>query len=324
MPDDLLARTAALVRSARVVCPHNDADGLAAAAIALRERGESADAALLLPRGQNPFGADFKPPKGSGAVAVLDQGVRDVPYAAVFVDHHAPDVPPDRFQTPNRTVFSGFGEESVSTAILMARLFPDERHRWLAAVGAAGDYGDAGLKQPECVGVVKSHVKKLVPLVNAPRRLPGQEAVRTALSLLIDHENPKTALADKRISILEAAKAQWRAAFETEVKTAPKVVGNVALIRFSSECQVKPLVAQTWMSRLAPKAVIAANVDYVPGMVNFACRGGPAGRDLRDLLKQALPDAVRPGVEFAHGHPQATGGSLTEDDFERLLRALGF
>ena len=324
MPADLLHRAAELIRQARVVCPHNDADGLASAAIALRERNESADAALLLPRGVNPFGPGFAPPPGEGPVAVLDQGVRDVPYPAVFVDHHAPEVPPEKFQTKTRTVVSGFGEKSVSTSVLMARIFTDERHRWVAAVGAAGDYGDSGLKRPECAGVVKSHVKKLVPLVNAPRRLPGQEAVRVALAVLIEHDSPKSALADQRITVLEDAKKQWRAAFDAAVKTAPKVVGDVALIRFSSDCQVHPLVAQTWMSRLAPKAVIAANADYVPGMVNFACRGGPPGVDLRDLLKRALPDAVRPGVEFAHGHPQATGGSLPADDFDRLTKALGF
>ena len=324
MPDDLMRRAADLIRRARVVCPHNDADGLASGAIALRERNESADAALLLPRGVNPFGPAFAPPAGDGPVAVLDQGVRDVPYPAVFVDHHAPEMTPERFQTTTRTVVSGFGEDFVSTAVLMARLFPEPRHRWLAAVGVAGDYGDSGLKLAECAGVVKSHIKKLVPLVNAPRRVPGQDAVRTALAILIEHDSPKAALADRRIAVLEAAKKQWRGAFEAAVKTAPRVVGDVALIRFTSDCQVHPLVAQTWMSRLAPKAVIAANTDYVPGFINFACRGGPPGADLRDLLKHALPDAVRPGVEFAHGHPQATGGSLPAADFDRLIRALGF
>ncbi len=53
-------------------------------------------------------------------------------------------------------------------------------------------------------------------------------------------------------------------------------------------------------------------------MVNFAVRGG-AG-DLRAVLRAALPDV---GGEFAHGHDRATGGSLSPDDFERLLGALG-
>lgn len=323
--NDLHARVVAAIRAARAICPHNDADGLASAAIALRVRGETADAALLLPRGVSPFHPDFVPPSGDGPLAALDQGVRHVNYPAVFVDHHAPEIPPADFQTDSRIVVSGFGEPNVSTAILMARLFPEPAQAWLAAVGAAGDYGDAGLTQSECAGVVKSHIKKLVPLINAPRRVPGESAVRVALQLLIDHASAKAALADPRIATLEAAKKQWRAAFETAVKTAPKVIGDIALLRFRSDCQVHPLVAQTWLPRLAPKIVIAANEDYIPGKVNFAARGGPKDGDIRSLLRSALPEAVdQPGIEFAHGHPQATGGSLPVDLFERLLRALRF
>jgi single-stranded-DNA-specific exonuclease len=312
---DLLVRAADAVRRAVVVCPHNDADGLASAAIALRVRGEPAARAMLLARGQNPFSADFRPP--AGVVAVLDQGVRPVAYPAVFVDHHAPEAAP----AADSVVVSGFGEEAVSTSVLMARLFPDPAHVWLAAVGAAGDYGDAGLKRPECGPVVKSHVKKLVPLINAPRRLPELDAVRVALSLLVEHDSPKAALADERIEVLEEARRRWRAAYDAAVRTAPRVAGDVALIRFRSDCQIHPLVAQAWMTRLAPKVVIAANDDYIPGHVNFAARGGPPGGDLRALLRRALPDATG---EFAHGHPQATGGSLPTADFERLLAALGF
>jgi len=83
--------------------------------------------------------------------------------------------------------------------------------------------------------------------------------------------------------------------------------------------QVHPLVAQSWQSRLAPRAVIAANDGYLPGRVNFAVRGGRG--DLRRLLREALPDL---GGEFAHGHDRATGGSIAPGDFDRLLEALGF
>jgi single-stranded-DNA-specific exonuclease len=92
----------------------------------------------------------------------------------------------------------------------------------------------------------------------------------------------------------------------------------VALVRFRSPCQVHPLVATAWQRRLAPRVVLAANDDYIPGRVNFAVRGGTG--DLRQLLQEALPD--EPG-EFAHGHPKATGGSLAPDRFEALLRAFG-
>lgn len=71
------------------VVPHTDADGLAAGALALRARGEAAAAAVLLRRGETPFGPE--PPLPDGSVAVLDWGVRPLGRAGVLVDHHAPE-----------------------------------------------------------------------------------------------------------------------------------------------------------------------------------------------------------------------------------------
>jgi single-stranded-DNA-specific exonuclease len=96
------------------------------------------------------------------------------------------------------------------------------------------------------------------------------------------------------------------------------VLGDrVALLRFSSPCQVHPLVAIAWSRRLAPRIVIAANDGYLSGRVNFAVR---AAADLRAFLLEALPGEP---CEYAHGHSRATGGSLTTDRFETLLAALG-
>ena len=318
---DLYAAAAERLLRAAAVLPHTDADGLAAGAIAVRALGWPADRATLLPRGANPFNAEVELPHG--VIAVLDQGVRPFDRGpSVFVDHHSPEVGPDGLPA-DQLLVSGYGEPAgVSTSVLMRRLFPDAP-AWLAAVGAAGDYGDEGLRRAECAGVVKSHVKKLVPLVNAPRRGPGLAGVRVALAILVESDSPKAALADPRIAELEAAKAAAKSAFDAAVRTAPKVGESVAVIRFSSEYQVHPLVAQTWQRRLAPKAVLAANDGYLPGRVNFAVRGGAEGADLRRMLKEALPEAVAAGEEFAHGHDRATGGSLTVEDFELLLKRLG-
>jgi single-stranded DNA-specific DHH superfamily exonuclease len=199
----------------------------------------------------------------------------------------------------------------------MRRIVPDAP-AWLAALGAAGDYGDAGLSQPECVGVIKSTIKKLVPLINAPRRCPDGP-VRDALQLLLDHDDPKALLKDDRIELLERAKLDYRAEFDRVVRTAPKRFGNVMVIRFASGYQVHPLIAQTWSRRLSPRPVLVANDDYVPGRVNFAMRAGTSDIDLRKLLRDALPDARG---EFANGHAGATGGSISRPEFERLLESL--
>lgn len=299
------------VLAAAAVVPHTDADGLAAGAIALRARGEPAGSAVLLGRGATPFTATDLPP---GPLAILDWGVRPLCREGVLVDHHAFD---ERPKGP--LVVSSYGEDpEVPTAALMRRLF-GEAPAWLAAVGAVGDVGDAAWALPECEGAApKTTIRKLVSLVNAPRRLPDGP-VRTALELLVEHDDPRAALRDPRVAELEEAKAAWRAEFDRAVRTAPQMVGErTALIRFASPAQVHPLVATTWARRLSPRVVLAANDGYLaPGTVNFAVRGGEG--DLRAFLRAALPDA---GGEFAHGHPRATGGSLAEEDFARLLAAL--
>lgn len=299
-------RLRAALLAADVVVPHTDADGLAAGAIALRARGEDASAARLFGRGENPW---TTPPPGTPAL--LDWGVRARRGPAVIVDHHAPEAEP----APDQPLLSGFGEDT-STSALMRRVLPDQPG-WLAAVGAVGDLGDKGFTLPECAGAPKTAVRKLVPLVNAPRRGPGLDGVRTALALLVDHEDPKALLADPRVAELEAARDAWRAEWERVRRTAPQVGDRVALVRFSSAFQLHGLAAQMWAKRLAPRPVIAANDGYVDGRVHFSVRGG-AG-DLRALLREALPDF---GGEFAHGHPRATGGAIAPDDFERLLAAL--
>lgn len=300
-----------LLAEAHAVVPHTDADGLAAGAIALRARQEGAAAAVLLGRGQTPFGE--APPLPEGPVAVLDWGVRPLARPGLLVDHHAPEAEPG----PGQIVFSGYGEQpETTTAALMRRLVP-KAPAWLAAVGAVGDQGDAGFALPECAGAPRGPVRRLVPLVNAPRRVPDGP-VRTALALLVESVDVRSALADDRIEILRECRDQWQEAFARVRRTAPLVRRDAALIRFSSPYQLHPLVAAQWTRRLAPRLVVAANDGYLPDRVSFAVRGGQG--DLRAVLRQALPDARG---EFAHGHDRATGGSVPPADFERLLAALG-
>jgi single-stranded-DNA-specific exonuclease len=308
-----LSRARLALRNAVAVVPHTDADGLAAGAIALRDRGESADAAVLLARGQTPFAQPPPPALPDGALAVLDWGVRPLDRPALLVDHHLPEAAP----RADQVVVSSYGcRPETPTAPLMRRIVP-AAPAWLAAVGAAGDLGRTGLDLPECAGVPVTAVSRLAGLVNAPRRLPDGP-VRTALALLVEHDDPRDALADPRAGTLEEAKRAWRAEFDRVVRTAPRVGERAALLRFSSPVQVHPVVAQTWARRLAPRMVVAANDGYLPGKVNFAVRGGH--ESLPQVLRAALPGA---GGEFAHGHDRASGGSLDPASFERLMDALG-
>ncbi len=157
----------------------------------------------------------------------------------------------------------------------------------------------------------------LVPLINAPRLLPDGP-VTEALALLVEHDDPRAALADPRRALLEESRTAWRAESPRVMHTAPLVRGACALIRFSSPCQIHPLVTQAWQRRVAPRLVLAANDGDVPGRVAVAVRGGDG--DLRARLRRALPDLHG---EFAQGHDRATGGQIAPDLIARLLGALG-
>lgn len=305
-----LVRARQALLNATAVVPHTDADGLAAGAIALRARREPAAAAVLLERGQTPFAPDAALP--DGPLAVLDWGVRALDRPGVLIDHHLPEAAPREDQI----MVSSYGEwPEVPTAALMRRVLPDAP-AWLAAVGAVGDLGPAGFALDACAGAPAASVRRLTGLVNAPRRCPDGP-VRTALALLVEHDDPADALLDPRVAELEAAKRAWKAEFDRVVRTPPQVGASVAVIRFSSAFGVHPLVATTWARRLAPRVVIVANDGYLEGRVSFAARGGTAS--LPALLRAALP-----GVEgeLSHGHDRASGGTLDPADFERMLAAL--
>jgi single-stranded-DNA-specific exonuclease len=286
------------------IVPHTDADGLAAGALWLRARGGEP---LLLGRGRTPFGDELPP----GNAVVLDWGVRPLRAPALLVDHHAPEWP----GAAGVEIASGYGERpELSTSVLVRRLVGGPA--WLAALGAYADLGDAAWALADCDGVPRTAIRKLAPLVNAPRRLPDGP-VRVALALLVESETLHAAAHDPRVALLEDARREWRAAFDRVVRTPPRVTERLGLLRFSSPYQLHPLVATTWARRLAPRVVVAANDGYLPNRVNFAVRGGHG--DLRGLLRAALPDA---DGEFAHGHDRATGGSLARAEFDRLVEAL--
>ncbi len=310
---EIVERARALLHVGTIVC-HDDADGLSSGAIGLRATGRGAADALLLERGVTPWGADA--PLPDGPLAVLDWGIQPLERPALYVDHHALEV--DSVRDEQVAVCGAGADPEVSTSVLMGRLCP-EVPPWVAAVGAVGDLGDRGLALPEsATGIVKSHVRRLATLVNSPRRVPGGP-LYTALELLVEADTPKAALADPRIADLEEAKAWWRTEFERVVRTAPVFGDRVAVLEFATPAHVHALVAMQWSRTLRPRPVLAANHGFLDGHVNFSMRCADPTSDLRAILRAALPDQ---GGEFAHGHPQATGGSLPPDRFDALLAGL--
>jgi hypothetical protein len=303
-----LSRARMALRNVVAVVPHPGADGLAAGAIALRTRNERAQAATLV--STDPFAPGAPLPEGP--LAILDWGMRVLDRPALIVDHDLPEAAPREDQI----VVCSYGEQpTVPTAALMRRVLPDAP-AWLAAVGAVGEVGPAAFALPECDGAPQSTVRRLAGLVNAPRCCPDGP-VRTALAVLVDHDDPADALLDRRIAELEDARREWKAEFERALEAVPDVGERVALVRCSSPCRIEGLLASTWARRLAPRIVIAAN-EHGDGPVRFAVHGGTTS--LPAQLAAALAEV---GGEVVTGQDRGSAGLVGAAGLLGLVAALG-
>ncbi len=317
---------------------HGDADG-ATAAVLLAETlaAGGAPEPLLLPpgKGENCFTDSFRARLAAvspAAVVVLDMGSRPqpiTPQPLLVIDHHAVEgAPPGAILvTGHRTL--GFSLPAAELVRLVAEGmagFDAPRAQWLAAVGVSADAGSgapaASLQQAKSRYTARV-ISRAAALVNAPRRAAAHD-VMAAVRALQAAESP-TQLVDLAIpeaKQLEVYRQEVAAELRRVRHTAPLFAGGVALLRFASPCLVHALLAAAWARRLAGYVVMAANIGYLPGRVNFAVRA----HDRVDLL------ALLRGLEFdrdeqdeyAHGHPTATGGSLSVPSFNDMLAALGF
>ena len=310
-----------------LILGHFDADGLSAVATLARSL-PGADVRLV-GKGETPWTPDVRAEleqRAPSAIIATDLGVREgdiLPGTpACLIDHHVPTGTPGE-----ALVISGNGCEPEPTSALLAFWAcgsPDEL-LWLAALGLIGDMAeDKGF--PEMAVAQKRYgktaLRNAVSLINAPRRTASADA-SPALALLMKCDSPKELLsgAHPETAQLLAAKEEVKAAMDEAKRVAPKVRGDVALIALDSPCQIHPLIAQQWRTRLRDKVVIAANKAYRPGWVHFAARTG-AGHDLIRFFAERRPENA--GTEYGSGHRAASGGALRIPEWNRFIAALGF
>ena len=319
-----------------VVLCHNDADGLSAGALFKRmlDRAGHDVRVRVVGRGEGAWTEEMRAEladRAPGGVVVGDLGTRAEPVLpgvpTIVVDHHVPRGPSDPF--PAVTVLSGYAEDPVPTTSLMAyrcaaALAPADDLLWLCAVGLVGDLGDKA-PFPELAAAKKLYtataLRDAVSLINAPRRTASGD-YGPALDLLLAADSPKDLLGGRHpgLDALQAARNEVKAAVEGAKRIAPRIVGDFALIELDSGCQIHPLIAQQWRTRLKDKVVLAANHGYRPGWVHFAARTA-LPRNLIALLREVAP----PGADenYGGGHEQASGGALRLDDWPVFLRNIG-
>ena len=263
------------------------------------------------------------------ALFILDLGSQSQPVLegipTCFIDHHQPEGVP-----PGDLLISGYAWNPIpNTSWMMWELAREmvevEDLDWIAVIGTLSDLGE---KAPwDKIGEVKKkytakYLKEATALVNAPRRASHFNPEAAAIALL-NHQNPKDlVLSDApEVEELRLARKEVAAALQEGKKAAPVFAGQAALIRVSSPCQIHPLIAQIWRSRLPKYFVICANDAYLPNRINFSARAMPGQNVLEFLRSFSIAEGEG---NFGHGHDQASGGSLPPERWDELLEKMGF
>lgn len=317
-----------------VVLCHSDGDGLTAGAILTHALTRAGHAVVTEVTGKGegawvPAVTERLQKHAPQALVVTDLGCRAEPVLfgvpTAIIDHHRPTgIPADA------TVITGYGSDPVPTSGLLAfeagKLVADVSDLdWIAAISVLSDLGDSAPFDIIPTARVRhkiTHMRDATAMLNAPRRTSSGDA-RPALALLLKAQSPKdvTAGAFPEVEVLKAAKLEVSEAFAAAKKVGPKVVGPVALVRVHSGCQVHPMVATTWKTRLSDNIVLVANSGYLPGRVNFAMRTATK-TNLLDFLREHRPADA--GPDYGNGHDQATGGSLPYETWNVFIRGLGY
>jgi single-stranded-DNA-specific exonuclease len=326
------ALTSALPGPVSVACDH-DVDGLASAVLVSRTLMRLGAEVEIVPvgRGQHvhePSYRDALAARAAKLYVVTDMGSRGerigLPAPTLVIDHHDSDAfPPDALSVSaarRRPV----APTSYLAFELLRPLAAIEDLAWLALLGSEADLGNRAAfgDLPRWRAQHRhKHISEAIALLNAARRSATHD-VATALRVLTAADSPRAIAAgfSPDLERLRAARADVTSEVQRWMHVAPKLLGDVAVIRIRSKAQIHPLIAVRWKTRLAGKIVLVANEEFLPGRVNFVVR---STRDL-DLIAwlRALPIGDV-GPEFARGHPAATGGSLEPADFQRLMAALG-
>ncbi|MHB1002161.1 MAG: DHH family phosphoesterase [Armatimonadota bacterium] len=314
---------------------HGDADGCCSGAImyrTLRHMGNQMIFPVFMEKGESLYSdtlANRVLIRDPSRLIVMDMGSRMRPIipgvTTMVIDHHYTEGVP-----PVDVFITSYGIDPPAPASLLTYEICKDLAQlggleWIAAVGASADLGaDADFEVLRNARSLygEKNIKETVALINAARRSPSHD-IKSAFSALTESDSPLDIVEGTvaASSALAGYREEVNAEFKQAVRTAPKINGQWALIPFCNEALIHPLVAVAWTRRLKNNIVIAANYGYTRGNVHFSVRTA-LDVNLIDALKSA--HSPEQDCEFAHGHPQATGGIMTCAQFANFLNSLGF
>jgi hypothetical protein len=327
---------AGLDRAARVlILSHSDADGVSAGAIlytALKRAGLERTEVLITGKGEHAYTRGTRQrleDSAPAALIVADLGCLAEPVLpgvpTLFIDHHRPLGVPE-----NGILISGYTWQPIPNSSLLAWWLaatsaPVDDLDWVAALGTLSDLGDTA--PFAFLPAVKKRytakwLREATTLVNAARRSAAHDT-DTALQSILRATHPRDVCAEDTPegARLWVYRREVKVAFDEGKRASPVFSGKIALVRVNSPCQIHPLVAQIWRTRLPRYVVIVANEGYIPGWVTFSARSS-GEHNLLDFFRQIDMDLAE--GYFGYGHDQASGGSIPVAAWNELLRQIGF
>jgi len=329
---------AKIPHDARITAMHDsDADGVTSGVLWQRglERLEYSRLARVIPNRQRnawtPENRALAQAANPEYFFLMDLGsqphrvVENAPHC--FIDHHRPEGFPDGDILISAYNWNPIPNTSWLLWELLRPLVNIEDLDWVAVVGTISDLGEKApfdLIQSAKKKYTAKYLKEATTLVNAIRRSSHYNPEAGAQALL-NHESPKDLVLSESAEVaeLKAAREEVKLALNEAKKAAPVFSSThpVALIRLSTPCQIHPLIAQIWRTRLPKYIVIAANDQYLPGRINFSARASGDTNVLEFLRSFEIADGEG---DFGHGHDQASGGSLPVSRWNELLKVMGF
>lgn len=288
------------------------------------------------PKGSNAFTTavrDMIMTQKPAALFILDLGITRFDIAPgvkiLLVDHHRPEGQP-----PDSTVITGYQWRPVPTSSLLTFLLCNGRdevtgNAWKAAIGNLGDLGPEHPVLQQAIKEQKQkYIREATSLLNAAKRCSDPDkAIPAAFRAFLEAPSAKAVVEGESedLNLLQLFKQEVQAELNEAKRVAPKfsTTEKVALLRFDSPARVHPLLAQSWRGRLPKYMVMAANSGFLPGKVSFSMRTN-LDVSLLDFLARHGEKLEGVENEYGHGHDKATGGTLSNDNFERLLESMGF
>lgn len=323
----------------QILC-HTDSDGLCSAVImhkALERLGLSPLDIIYPEKGENIYGEDGigSPMReklkkiNPDALIILDLGIseniipKDVP--TLFIDHHYVYSMPK-----NAVCISSYEDKNARPASLLTY---DLCHsicdvKDLGHLAVIGTIGDLGADNP--FGIIShihedysmAEIKDLGVLINSAKR-SSEYDIAAALKMIMELRDPLQ-LKNKELPEIELLR-RYRNEVNIECKKAkhiaPVFKWRVALISFSSACDIGGLLASMWAHKLQNYVIITVNFGYIPGKAEFIIKTNTK-IDVVKFMESVKPESISYPIAF--GHKTGAGGIVDLKLWKQIADNMGY